>query len=233
MAARLIMPNKPGTRPPTPDRDDNLESFWHVLLWAALRHCEHKLPLNRVIASLHDLFDNMYFDETGQKKGGDAKLSSLTSQTHVTGMALGSLALEGIIIAVAEVLSSRYPGKKEDDVLKVEDMWKAVLLENPNSQEPLDLLETRVIAIDRTFFLDVYPIWRNRFTLKTNGWMEAIFDKALITSATDWETGSANIVRSFPRSASEARKRKRESEINYVNENRKQQKLSDLGLLAE
>ena len=37
MAARLIPPSE--EPPPDPNRYDDLESFWHVLLWITLKRC--------------------------------------------------------------------------------------------------------------------------------------------------------------------------------------------------
>jgi hypothetical protein len=63
--------------------------------------------------------------------------------------------------------------------------------------------------------------------------MEKILETALNDPMTDWDAGSANISRSFPRTLSQQRNRKRESEINNFDDSTKRQKLSDLEPLAE
>ena len=237
MAARLIIVNQPGTPLPIPNRDDDLESFWHVLLWVALRRCDHKLPSSNIVASLRNLFDDMYADETGQKKGGGNKRSLLTSQSLFVDMALGSPVLEVILVTVATILAARYPGSnmEEAQLTKVEKIWTMVQFENPHLQEPSELetlLTNRIASVDRTLGRVRY-VWDDRRTLQDVHWMEKIFEQALNDPTADWGTGIANIDRALPRNAAQARKRKRESEINNADHSKKQQKLSDLESLAE
>lgn len=80
MAARLILNRTPETPPPVPNREDDLESFWHVLFWIALEHCDHQMDPLAVVQLLGPLFDSKYIDRTGQAEGGDHKRASLTSQ---------------------------------------------------------------------------------------------------------------------------------------------------------
>jgi len=237
MAARLIIENDPGTPPPIPNRGDDLESFWYVLLWVTLRHCEHKLLFDRIVASLRNLFDNAYIGGTGQRNGGDNKLELLNSQKLIKNMALGSPVLEVILVTVATILAARYPGSnmEEAQLTKVEKIWTMVQFENPHLQEPSDLetlLTNRIASVDRTLGRVRY-VWDDRRTLQDVHWMEKIFEQALNDPTADWGTGIANIDRALPRNAAQARKRKRESEINNADHSKKQQKLSDLESLAE
>jgi len=237
MAARLIIERKPGTPPPIPSRDDDLESFWHVLLWVTLRHCDHELSFDRIVASLRDLFDNAFIGATGQRNGGDNKRSLLTSQSLFVDMALGSPVLEVILVTVATILAARYPGSnmQEAQLIKVGKIWTMVQSENPHLQEPSDLetlLTNRIASIDRTLGRVRY-VWDDRRTLQDVRWMENIFEQALNDPIADWDTGADNIHRALPRNASQARKRKRESEINNDDYSKKQQKLSDLEPFAE
>jgi len=237
MAARLIIERKPGTPPPIPSRDDDLESFWHVLLWVILRHCDHELSLDGVVASLRDLFDNVYIDITGKRNGGRYKLELLHSQKLIKNMALGSPVLEVILVTVATILAARYPGSnmEEAQLIKVGKIWTMVQSENPHLQEPSDLetlLTNRIASIDRTLGRVRY-VWDDRRTLRDVQWMEKIFEQALNDPMADWDTGADNIDRALPRNASQARKRKRESEINNGDYSKKQQKLSDLEPFAE
>jgi len=237
MAARLIIVNQPGTPLPIPNRDDDLESFWHVLLWVALRRCDHKLPSSNIVASLRNLFDDMYADETGQKKGGGNKRSLLTSQSLFVDMKLGNRLLHRIFVATATILAARYPesDEKEAQLIKVGEIWKMVQSENPHLLELSELnkaVKYRILDIEDTLD-DVYPIWKGRRTLQDVRWAERIFEQALNDPMADWDTGADNIDRALPRNASQARKRKRESEINNADYSKKQQKLSDLEPLAE
>jgi len=237
MAARLIIENDPGTPPPIPDRGDDLESFWYVLLWVTLRHCEHKLLFDRIVASLRNLFDNAYIGGTGQRNGGDNKLELLNSQKLIKNMALGSPVLEVILVTVATILAARYPGSnmEEAQLIKVEEIWTMVQSENPHLQELSELnkaMKYRILEVDDTLERVRY-LWDDRRTLQDVQWMEKIFEQALNDPTADWGTGVANIDRALPRNASQTRKRKRESEINNADYGKKQQKLSDLEALAE
>jgi len=237
MAARLIIVHQPGTPLPIPNRDDDLESFWHVLLWVALRRCDHKLPSSNIVASLRNLFDDMYTDETGQTKGGDNKLELLNSQKLIVAMKLGNRLLHHIFVATATILAARYPesDEKEAQLNEVGKIWTMVQSENPHLQELSELnkaMKYHILEIDETLD-DVYPIWKGRRTLQDVRWVERIFDQALNDPMANWDTGADNIDRALPRNASQARKRKRESEINNGDYSKKQQKLSDLEAFAE
>jgi len=237
MAARLIIENDPGTPPPIPNRGDDLESFWHVLLWVTLRHCEHKLPFNGIVASLRDLFDNAYIGGTGQRNGGRNKLELLNSQKLFVAMKLGNRLLHHIFVATSTILAARYPesDEKEAQLIEVEKIWMMVRSENPHLQEPSaleTLLTNRIASIDRTLGRVRY-VWDDRRTLQDIQWMENIFEQVLNDPMADWDTGADNIDRALPRNASQARKRKRESEINNGDYSKKQQKLSDLEPFAE
>ena len=237
MAARLIIENDPGTPPPIPNRGDDLESFWHVLLWVTLRHCEHNLPFNGIVASLRDLFDNAYIGGTGQRNGGRYKLELLNSQKLFVAMKLGNRLLHQIFVATATILAARYPesDEKEAQLIKVEKIWKMVQSENAHLQEPSELnkaMKYRILETDDTLERVRY-VWDDRRTLRDVQWMEKIFEQALNDPMADWDTGADNIDRALPRNASQARKRKRESEINNGDYSKKQQKLSDLEPFAE
>ena len=138
MAARLLELPELEVLPPIPNCDDDLESFWHVLLWTALKHCEHKLSLVKTQSRLQDLFDSSYTDPlSGLKAGGSNKKGELGSQWTIREMQLGSKVLRGILIDVAKILSSQYPmtDDEEMEVAEVEKIWKMIQSENPHLPE--------------------------------------------------------------------------------------------------
>ena len=188
---------------PTPNRDDDLESFWHVLLWTALKHCEHELPLVDTQSRLRDLFDSSYTDPlSGLKAGGSNKQSELGSQTTIRKMQLGSKVLRGILIDVAKVLSSRYPmtDDEEMEVAEVENIWKMIQSENPHLQESPDLkdkLDRRIYESHNTLY-PAFLLWKKRHRQKDVRWMENIFETVLNDCIVVWDIGSANVERYFP-----------------------------------
>ncbi|KAF8523328.1 hypothetical protein BU17DRAFT_63898 [Hysterangium stoloniferum] len=58
------------TRGAIPDRADDLESFFHVLVWIALRYTKHGFFKNALTDMLHAAFDHHYLDPDGDAKGG-------------------------------------------------------------------------------------------------------------------------------------------------------------------
>ena len=85
MAARLILNRQAGMPPPIP-------TFWHILLWVALRHCDHQLDSHStdIVDLLGSLFDHMYIGGTGQMAGGRAKRDSLGMRSCMNDMKLRS-----------------------------------------------------------------------------------------------------------------------------------------------
>jgi hypothetical protein len=214
MAVRLILPSEEPL--PDPNRNDDLESFWHVLLWIASQQCEHKLPLNRIITSLHELFDSMYVDETGHLKGGDSKLAMLTSQILINHMELGSRLLRRILVDAATILAARYLKsiEKEDQVLQIEKIWMAFQSENSQLQK-LSELEDNIYFSHNTLY-PTFSLWKALHMLQDVHWVAEIFETALNDPMSNWDAGGANIERSFqvPRNAShwQTQRRKRESD---------------------
>ena len=234
MAARLIVDRKAGTPPPIPNRDDDLESFWHVLLWVALQNCDHQMAPRKIVERLGSLFDYMYIGGTGQMEGGDAKRDSLETRSCVKAMNLRSNILHEIFKNTAKPLATRYSsGEELNDILEVQRMWEKVESENPILDDERRMIELvlRIVQARKTLLTDAYPSWMNSRTMRDNPeWMEKIFENALNDPTVDWNTGSANILRTLPRpSASRATKRKSDSNI----DERKAKKVSNLETLPE
>ena len=234
MAAQLILNRQAGMPPPIPNRDDDLESFWHVLLWVALRHCDHQLDSTDIVDLLGSLFDHMYIGGTGKMAGGRAKRDSLETRSSIKDMELRSNILHEILENTAKPLATRYSSAKELNViLEVQRMWEKVGKENPTSDKNSLRIELghRIIQTDNTSLFNGYTSWIDSRTMKDDArWMENIFENALNDPTVDWNTGSANIQRTLPRpSASRATKRKSDSNI----DERKAKKTSNLDTLPE
>ena len=231
MAARLIVSRAPGTPVPVPNRDDDLESFWHVLLWTTIRQCEHMISDDHIVNSLCTLFDHAYVGPTGQV-GGEIKRNLLTSVNPTGHMKLGSPPLRKILLGAAHVLGSRYPADEEteDDVKEVQEIWDTVRMKNPD----LHTTDPREeIAKGKRFNVKLYsalPLWNNRRQLEDSQWMEAILKKALDDPQADWITGSTNVKRQFPRPAKDV-KRKRETDINDIGDMPQQPSLKKISNL--
>ncbi|KAF8493880.1 hypothetical protein BU17DRAFT_103797 [Hysterangium stoloniferum] len=64
MAARLLVIPTHGELPPTPDRADDLESFFYVLVCIALRYTEHRFVKGALTKMLHAAFDEWIVTDT-------------------------------------------------------------------------------------------------------------------------------------------------------------------------
>lgn len=188
MATRLIIPSD--QKDPTPDRDDDLESFWHVLLWIVLRHCEHHLMDSHILTCLHTLFDCGYID-AGQRHGGDHKLAKLVSTRTIKNLTFDSNPLFNILVRTATVLAVRYPQSREieEQMSEVEDNWIKFQSENPDLQisdlesmlnPQLENPDSQVISLDKKLFKmyrsPVFHDWIHRKRLHDPEWAVKVLD---------------------------------------------------------
>ena len=165
MAARLTTENKSGTPPLIPDREDDMESFWHVLLWIALRHCDHRMSGMKLVDTLGVLFDHKYIGDTGQLYSGGCKLASLKSRLCITDMELASKVLDTILVNTAEVLATRYLSKKDQSQIEeVQRMWEN-LERKSSAVDKEDLLKAdlrqRIAQIDDDRLMLNYIPWKH------------------------------------------------------------------------
>ena len=212
-----------------------MESFWHVLLWIALRHCDHRMSRMKLADTLDVLFDHKYISETGEVYSGGCKLASLKSQLRITDMKLGSKVLHTILVNTAQVLATRYPNSEDQDgILEVQQMWENLKRES-SALDKEELLITqlgyRIVEMGNKAFklLSSYVSWQNQRTPMDAEWMEKIFEEALKDPRVDWNTGSDNIQHVLLRPSAPKPKRKSESDI----DGRKVKKVSNLETLPE
>ena len=233
MAARLLELPEPEVLPPIPNRDDDLESFWHVLLWIALKHCQHELSSSFIQSWLQNPFDSSYTGLISAQMYG--KESELGSQSVIRKMRLGSEVLGTILSDVAKVLDTRYPEiyEAERGVIEVENIWKMIQSENPHLPESdlKKLLRFRIISTGSINW-DFYSLWNHRHIQKDVRWMENIFETALNDCTVAWDVGSADIVRCFPRKE-RGQKRQSGEASNLESNNSKRQKRSGLLTVSE
>ena len=145
-----------------------MESFWHVLLWIALRHCDHCMSPIKLADALVSLFDHKYTDETGQAYSSGYKRDSLKSRSIITEMELASEVLDRILVNTAQVLASRYPDSKDQrGILEVQRMWED-LARKSSALDKEDLLKAelgqRIVRMRNKALLISYISWENQNT---------------------------------------------------------------------
>jgi hypothetical protein len=177
MAARLTIENEPGTPPLFPNREDDMESFWHVLLWIALRHCDHRMDGVQLADALGSLFDHKYIAETGRAYSGGYKRDSLKSQLHIAEMKLASKVLRTILVNTAQVLAIRYPNSEDQrGILEVQRMWENLERES-STLDKEDLLKAelgrRIVQMHNKALLTSYISWENQHTPMDAAWMDS------------------------------------------------------------
>ncbi|KAG6898036.1 hypothetical protein C0993_007143 [Termitomyces sp. T159_Od127] len=61
------------------NRIDDVESFYHLILWMALRYTDHTLDSLKLTTQLHDNFDASYWDSDGRPLIGNARKPNIKS----------------------------------------------------------------------------------------------------------------------------------------------------------
>ncbi|KAF8524399.1 hypothetical protein BU17DRAFT_63383 [Hysterangium stoloniferum] len=192
MAARLLRKPKDGTIP-KPDRVDDLEYFFHVLSWVALRATAHSLDLETVSAMLFNTFDDWYLDDTGVSRGGLAKEDVLLASTPFARVGFQNLPLARLIKTIANTLAVRY---EEPIDIDEHDPLPKNYLQNP-------AFKYHPVAVSRAK-LD---------NLARGDWLQGVFDQALLKAG--WDVNGQPQPREIvKRGLSSTKKRKSQRENN-------------------
>jgi hypothetical protein len=108
MAARLLVVPTRGEPAAIPDQADDLEYFFYVLVWIALRYTKHDFFKNALIDMLHARFDHHYLDPHGAAKGGDRKKAEVQTSDPFQISRLFNVPLKELIKTLAKTFAVRY-----------------------------------------------------------------------------------------------------------------------------
>ncbi|KAF8520637.1 hypothetical protein BU17DRAFT_88854 [Hysterangium stoloniferum] len=97
-----------GELPPTPDRADDLESFFYVLVCIAVRYTEHRFVKGVLTKMLHAAFDDHYLDPKGAAKGGGTKKPQVPTSDPFQVSRLFNVSLKELIKTLAKTIAVRY-----------------------------------------------------------------------------------------------------------------------------
>ena len=89
------------------NREDNLESFLHVLNWMALRYTSHTLDSHMLTYDLQRIYDSSYKLPDGRAAGGRTKSDALLSGHSVKGARFQNLPLVRLLKQVGGYTISR------------------------------------------------------------------------------------------------------------------------------
>ncbi|KAF8515267.1 hypothetical protein BU17DRAFT_31910, partial [Hysterangium stoloniferum] len=105
---RTVMIPTDGEQTAIPDWADDLESFFYILVWIALRYAEHEFVKGALIDMLHAGFDHHYLDPHGAVKGGDRKKVEVQASDPFQVSRLFNVSLKELIKTLATTIAVRY-----------------------------------------------------------------------------------------------------------------------------
>ncbi|KAF8509372.1 hypothetical protein BU17DRAFT_99005 [Hysterangium stoloniferum] len=179
MAARLLVVPTPGQPPAIPDRADDLESFFYVLVWIALRYTKHGFFKNALTDMLHAAFDHHYLDPDGAAKGGDRKKVEVCFSDPFQVSRLFNVPLKEMIETLAITFAVRYEkAPKARDIVQYRQLFER---EGSSDVKPVALGKP---ADDDAIFsaLLAGKYLKRLATLKRSDWMESELTTALQNS---------------------------------------------------
>ncbi|KAF8500705.1 hypothetical protein BU17DRAFT_58980 [Hysterangium stoloniferum] len=91
-----------------PDRADDLESFFYVIVWIALRCTDNSFVQGALTNMLHAAFDDHYLDPQGAAKGGDRKIVEVQASNPFQVSRLFNVSLRVLIETLATTFAVRY-----------------------------------------------------------------------------------------------------------------------------
>ena len=92
---------------PPHSREDDLESFYHVLNWMALRYTSHTLDSETLTSELQRIFDYSYRSQNGAE-GGQAKRGALMSGMTNMDAAFKNQGLATLLETIRNLVAVRY-----------------------------------------------------------------------------------------------------------------------------
>ncbi|KAF8622964.1 hypothetical protein AX15_006607 [Amanita polypyramis BW_CC] len=116
-AARLLLGN---SNEPPHNHEDDLESFYHVLNWMALRHTSHSLNSQTLTSELQRIFDYSYRLQGGTAAGGRAKRDALLSGGTNKEAKFQNLLLAKLLETIRKLVAIRYQDEPDSEAEQVD-----------------------------------------------------------------------------------------------------------------
>jgi hypothetical protein len=179
IAARLIRDTNDKTRV-VPTQEDDLESFFHVLLWVALRHTPHTLRSPHLSNTLFIYFEHGFVDADGVPWGGDQKKAQLLSPEFIGDLRLQNGPLVDLLKELQFTIASRYMSKPTQQQYNLYARMECLV--DLGEFSPSDLLET------------VVGHYMAKENLTKPGWMYGVFSQALASPESEWQRNGHPVV---------------------------------------
>ena len=144
-AARLLL----GNNVPPQNREDDLESFYHVLNWMALRYTSHSLKSQTLTGELQRIFDYSYRLPGGTAAGGRAKRAELSSGGTNMEAEFQNLLLAELLEAIRKLVAVRYNGKPDSEAEQVDIDRYHSLVNRLSQRHEFTSLFTKALTSDQ------------------------------------------------------------------------------------
>ena len=129
------------------NREDDLESFYHVLNWMALRHTSHTLDAQSLTSELQRIFDYVFRSQSGRAAGGMTKIAEILSGTCNKFAAFKNQPLAELLETIRTLVSVRYQEPDRKVVQPVSDHYQNKL----RQPEEFTSLFTNVLMNDQNW----------------------------------------------------------------------------------
>ena len=144
-AARLLL----GNNGPPHNREDDLESFYHVVNWMALRYTSHSLVSPMLTIELQQIFDYSYRLPGGTAVGGGAKLNALLSGGTNKRAKFQSLPLAKLLEAIRKLVAVRYNDNPDSEAEQVDIDRYHSLVNRLSQRHEFTSLFTKALTSDQ------------------------------------------------------------------------------------
>ncbi|PPQ77046.1 hypothetical protein CVT25_014863 [Psilocybe cyanescens] len=223
---RKRQPNEPM---PIHNKDDDLESFFYVLYWVALRRCEHVGSINEIRNVLDHVYDTSIKNPT-EFIAPPARLHAMKNDQLISDGHFASPALNAFSTAFLRIVNKRYFLSPAQRSLLLS--WKDDALKKRNGDAANEEISPELLgAISPELMLQMqaynrkpgreFPVFDPYYFLKSlqPKWAPDLFMELFGPDETvDWVTGSTNVNRDslLTRAQSSLNKRKPDSQHTTV-----------------
>ena len=177
-------------KPLIQNRIDDVESFYHLAFWLALKYTTHKLSSATLTSVLRQNFDALYRDEGGEACIGTARLGDIISGAVASKASFTNKGIRTILRKMRYTLKERYT----DPAIDFEDDEKL--------QDPRKMAEVQKA--------------KGLKALEDTKWLPNLLDDILEDPTINWDTNGArvrHVLQKFPRYLQRILKRKTESSL--------------------
>ncbi|KAG6892829.1 hypothetical protein C0995_002326, partial [Termitomyces sp. Mi166 len=188
LAIRLLEPNQGESV--VQDRIDDVESFYHLLLWMALRYTAHILDSEHLTSSLRENFDASYRDREGKPYIGTARIANMKSGHLIDEAHFANAGIESVLQGMRRVLCERYTDPK---------------VSFKNATDSVAQRQRELAEVAKEAYLK---------TLENPQWLTDLFREVLDNKEIDWEANRGRVNHKLmkpPKFATSNLKRKTES----------------------